>query len=153
MKRQDGPRAGPFSCHPPAASFVYEGTEVMMMRKLIAGSLLAATLGGLALAAQARTSVDFYVNFAPPPAYYEPVPAPRPGFVWVPGYWDWRAARYHWVTGHWVRARPSYVYSAPRYYQSGGRWYATHGGWRRGDADGDGVPNRYDRYPGNPWYR
>jgi len=123
------------------------------MRKLIAGSLLAATLGGFALSAEARTSVDFYVNFAPPPAYYEPVPAPRAGFVWVPGYWDWRATRYHWTTGHWVRARPGHVYHAPRYYHSGGRWHATHGGWRRHDADRDGVPNGYDRAPRNPWYR
>jgi len=123
------------------------------MRKLVAGSLLAATLGGFALAAEARTGVDVYVNFAPPPVYYEPVPAARPGFVWVPGYWDWRATRYHWMTGHWVRARPGYVYYAPRYYHCGGRWHVAHGGWRRGDADGDGVPNRYDRYPRNAAYR
>jgi hypothetical protein len=125
----------------------------MIMRKLIAGSLLAATLGGFALAAQARTSVDFYVNVAPPPVYYEAVPAPRPGFVWVPGYWDWRATRYHWIGGHWVRARPGYVYYGPRWHAVGSRWYVDRGGWRRHDADGDGVPNRFDRYPYNPYWR
>lgn len=118
-----------------------------MMKKLIAGSLLAASLGGLALGAEARTNVDFYVSFAapapvyyqpPPPAViYEPAPAPRAGWVWAPGYWDWRATRYHWVGGHWVRPRPGYVY--------------YRGAWRAHDADHDGVPNRYDRFPGNPY--
>ena len=125
----------------------------MTIRKLIAGSLMAVSLGGLALSAEARSGVDFYVNFAPPPVHYEPVPAPRVGWVWVPGSWDWRVARYHWIAGHWVRARPGYAYYAPRYYPVGGRYYYDRGGWRRHDADRDGVPNRYDRYPHNPWYR
>jgi len=125
----------------------------MIMRKLIAGSMLAATLGGFALAGEARATMDFFVNVAPPPVYYEAVPAPRPGFVWAPGYWDWRASRYYWVTGHWVRARPGYVYYTPRWHASAGRWYVDRGGWRRHDADGDGVPNAYDRAPYDPYRR
>jgi hypothetical protein len=104
------------------------------MRKLIFGSLIAATLAGVSLPAAARTSVDFSLNFGPPVAPVEFVPAPRPGYVWVPGYYDWRFNRHHWVKGHWVRHRPGYHYRAAR--------------WR--DADQDGVPNRYDRAPYNP---
>ncbi|HYC36968.1 MAG TPA: hypothetical protein VEC19_11130 [Usitatibacter sp.] len=43
---------------------------------------------------------------------------------------------------------PTYV--APRYY-SAPRGYYRAGGWR--DRDGDGVPNRFDRRPGNPYRR
>ena len=38
------------------------------MRKLILGSLIAATLAGISLPAAARSNVGFYVNFAPPVA-------------------------------------------------------------------------------------
>ena len=118
------------------------------MRKMILGSLVAATLGGASIPAMARTSVDFYVNIGPPPAYREYVPAVRPGFVWVPGFWDWHRGRHHWVAGHWVRARSGYYYAPTRWYERGGRYYLDRGGWRRGprgDRDRDGIPNRFDR--------
>jgi len=133
---------------------VVEDTEVTIMKsKLILASLLAATtLSGVALPAAARTNVDLYVNLGPPPAaYYEPVPAPRVGYTWVPGYWDARGYRHAWVTGHWVRARPGYVYYAPRWYERDGRWHVAQGGWRYRDNDGDGIPNAYDRAPNNPY--
>ena len=125
----------------------------MTKPKLILGSLIAALLGSAAFPAAARTNVDFYVNVAPPPLRYEVVPAPRVGWVWVPGFWDWRYSRYHWVPGHYVRHRPGYFYEPARYVFRDNRYYYTGPGWRRGDRDGDGVPNRYDRAPGNPYYR
>lgn len=121
------------------------------MRKLIFGSLIAATLAGISLPAAARTYVDFHVNFAPPVAPVEYVPAPRVGYVWVPGYYDWRYNRYHWVKGHFVRSRPGHYYAPARWEHRHGRYYLVRGGWR--DADRDGVPNRYDRAPRNPYYR
>ena len=120
------------------------------MRKLVLGSLVAAALGSLALPAVARTNLDFYVNIAPPPVYHEVIPAPRVGMVWVPGYWDWRYGRHYWVAGHWVRPRPGYYHEPVRWHYRDGRYYRA-GGWR--DSDRDGVPNRYDRAPHNPWYR
>lgn len=61
------------------------------------------------------------------------------------GYYDhrnrwhgWRDAREH----EWYRAN----YRA-RYYDRG----RTHYGYGRRDRDGDGVPNRYDRRPNNPY--
>ena len=117
------------------------------MKRLIVGSLLAAA-AAFSLPAEAR--VDFYVNFAPPPLRYEILPAARPGYVWIPGYWDWRHGRYLWVAGHWSRHRPGYYYQPVRWVHRGGHYY-RQGGWR--DSDWDGVPNRYDRRPHNPrWY-
>ena len=119
------------------------------MKKLIAGSFVAATLAAAALPAAAAASV--YLEFAPPPApRYEVVPAPRMGHVWVPGYWEARHRRHHWVAGHWVRHRPGYVYAPARWAQVEGRWRYYAPSW---DRDGDGVPNRYDRAPHNPYYR
>jgi len=120
------------------------------MKKLLLGSLAAAMLAATSIPASARTNVDFYVNVAPPVAQYEVVPAPRVGFVWSPGYWDWRHGRYHWVAGHYVRHRPGYYYEPVRWAYRDGRYYRS-GGWR--DSDHDGVPNRYDHAPLNPYYR
>ena len=124
------------------------------MKKLILGSLVAATLGAAALPAAAYTNVDFYVNVPPPAPRYEVVPAPRHGYAWVPGYWEWRGHRHIWVAGHWVAERPGYVYAPARWVERDGRWYYTRPGWHgRRDSDGDGVPDRYDAAPYNPRWR
>lgn len=117
------------------------------MRKLIVGSLLTASLA--ALPAAAGTSVDFHVNVAPPAPLYEVVPAPRAGYVWVPGYWDWRGHHHHWVSGYWVRHRPGPYYEPVRRVYRDGH-YHRRAGWR--DYDRDGVPNRYDRAPHDPYW-
>ena len=118
------------------------------MKRSIAGTCIAVMLAAAALPAAARTEVDFFVNVAPPPLRYEVVPAPRVGFVWVPGYWDWRYKKYYWVRGNWQHHRPGYVYRPVRWEYRGGHYYRHAAGWR--DGDHDGVPNRYDRAPRNP---
>ena len=62
------------------------------MRKTILALLLASSATALSLPAAA----EIYVNIAPPAPRYEVVPAPRVGYVWVPGFWDWRGNRHVW---------------------------------------------------------
>lgn len=85
---------------------------------------------------------------APPPPRHEAVPRARRGQVWSPGYWDWRGRRYVWVPGTWVKARPGYRYREPHWVERDGHWELRRGGW---DRDGDGVPNRHDSRPNNPY--
>ncbi len=80
----------------------------------------------------------------------EAVPAPRVGYVWAPGYWNWRGNHHVWAKGTWVRERPGYAYHSPKWVQRDGRWSQERASWSRGDRDGDGVPNRVDRQPDNP---
>lgn len=119
------------------------------MKKLVIGTLLAAALSASALPAASAVIVEV----APPPLRYEVVPAPRAGWVWVPGYWEWRRHRHYWVAGHWVRHRPGYVYAPARWIERDGRWHYYAPAWNRHDRDGDGVPNRLDRAPDNPYRR
>jgi hypothetical protein len=35
--------------------------------------------------------------------------APRPGHVWVAGYWHWSGMRYEWVPGRWEQEAPAYL--------------------------------------------
>ena len=121
-----------------------------MFKKLLAAGLLAtAAIGTVAVPGVASAQV--YVQVAPPPLRAEVVPAPRHGHVWVPGHWEWRGHRHFWVSGHWIAARPGYRYYGPRWAERNGRWYYEQGRWGRGDSDHDGIPNRYDRHPYNPY--
>jgi len=72
-----------------------------------------------------------YVEVAPPPPRFERIPAPRPGYVWGPGYWEWRGNRHEWVAGSWIAERPGFIYSAPHWTQRDGHWYREEAHWDR----------------------
>jgi hypothetical protein len=121
----------------------------MLLRKALIVALVAAgSVGTVAVPATATASTGVYVQIAPPAPRYEVVPAPRRGYVWVPGYWDWRGHRHVWVGGIWVRERVGYRYRPHEWIERGGRWEFNRGGW---DRDHDGIPDRYDRHPNNPY--
>ena len=111
----------------------------MLTKKLIATLVLA---GGTIVAAMtplassAETNIEF--GYGAPAPVYEAYPAHRPGYVWVPGHRAWDGYRYVWYRGHWERAR-------------GYGYYGYRGYGARVDSDGDGVPDRYDARPYNPY--
>ena len=124
----------------------------MLKRQWLLGALLAASLGSVALPSAAEISV----NIAPPAPRYEAAPAARHGYVWAPGYWDWRHGHYVWVRGHWEHEHHGMYWHPHRWEQVDGHWVMREGGWHTeryamGDRDHDGVPNRYDRAPDNPY--
>jgi hypothetical protein len=64
----------------------------MATRKLLLATLWLAAAASMAPAvSSAGVSID--IDVAPPPARVEVVPDARPGFVWAPGYWEWRGHR------------------------------------------------------------
>jgi hypothetical protein len=77
----------------------------------------------------ARVYVD--VDVAPPPPRVEVVPGPRVGYVWAPGYWEWRGRRHVWVNGYWVRERRGYHWRPHRWEEHEGRWRFDRGRWER----------------------
>ena len=128
----------------------------MNFKKTVFALLFASAFGAVSVPATA----DVVVRFAPPADRYEVAPAPRRGYVWEAGHYQYRNGRYVWVAGHWERARPGYVHVQPRWVENNGRWHYEARRWDRDrdgipnsrdrDRDGDGVPNRYDRSPDNP---
>lgn len=121
----------------------------MLIGRITAVALLAVASAGFSASTQAGpASVDIRVG--PPPPRVEVVPASRRGYVWAPGYWNWRGHHHHWVGGTWVRERRGYVYHQPTWVQDGDRWRFNRAAWARGDRDHDGVPNGRDRHPDNP---
>jgi len=72
-----------------------------------------------------------YPTFGPPPLRGEAFGvAPRPGFVWIGGYWRWSRGNYVWVSGSWVRARPGRAWVPGTWEQRGRNWHWRHGYWR-----------------------
>ncbi|GAB3665887.1 YXWGXW repeat-containing protein [Ramlibacter alkalitolerans] len=140
-----------------------------MQRKSLLAAAFAAALMGFGAAAQAQYTA--VVSVAPPAPRHEVVPAPRSGWVWAPGHYEWRGNEYAWVEGSWLRERVGYEYREPRWVQRGdGSWVFVGNNWERRQAareerreerraermargrdwDGDGIPDRRDRFPRNP---
>lgn len=104
------------------------------MKRLLLG-MLALTLSTTALLpmqAMAQVNVSISIGTAPPPLRYEAVPAPRQGYIWAPGYWDWNGHNHIWRDGHWEQARSGYVYSRPEWHEDHGKWKLNKGGWKQG---------------------
>ena len=93
--------------------------------------LAAAVLGVGLMATPARARVELYVGVAPPEPRVEVVPEPRRGYVWAPGFWEWRGRHHYWVPGHWMRARVGYHWEPDRWDRDGERWHYYRGGWNR----------------------
>ncbi|MFM2089111.1 MAG: hypothetical protein RLZZ237_3980 [Pseudomonadota bacterium] len=79
--------------------------------------------------AQSRVDVSIVVNNAPPAPRFESVPAPRRGYVWAPGYWNWDGHHHVWNGGVWVRERGGNQYRSPVWVQQGNGWRLDRGGW------------------------
>lgn len=112
-----------------------------MIRRIVLAAMVSASFGSITLPAEAAV----IVQMAPPPMRSEATPAPRRGHVWVAGHWGWKNHRHQWIKGTWLRERRGYQYSQPVWVERDGRWHMQSGAWRRGDRDGDGIPNRIDR--------
>ena len=131
-----------------------------MQRKTLLATAFTAAL--LAFGAQAQTYTTTTITVAPPAPRHEVVPGPRAGWIWAPGHYEYNGGQYAWTEGHWMRERSGYEYREPRWVQRGdGSWYLVGNTWEhrfdeqrhaRGgrDFDGDGVPDRFDRFPRNP---
>ena len=101
----------------------------------------AATTALALFAAPAQAGGSIHLNIG---GYYpQPYVYTQPGYVYTqPSY---------------VYTQPAYVYSPPPAYYYGPPGHRHRGGHHyhgnRRDRDGDGVPNRYDRRPDNPYRR
>ena len=83
-----------------------------MMKRILITSLAAAAISSLAIVAPAiftpaaaQASMNLSIGVPGPAYYYEPVPAPRVGYVWAPGYWRWEHDRHVWYHGRWDHDR------------------------------------------------
>src|SRR5579862_1283941 len=90
-------------------------------------------LGAAALTAPkgSYAGINIDIDVAPPTAQVEVVPAPRPGFVWAPGYWEWRGQRHVWVAGYWMPERRGFHWVPAHWEPRGRHWHFEPGHWAR----------------------
>lgn len=96
------------------------------MRKLSLASL--AVLSALA-ATPAMARVDLFIGVPPPVVREEVVPPPRHGWVWAPGFWEWRHGHHMWVRGHWIREHRGHAWIADHWDRDGDRYHFVPGHW------------------------
>ena len=101
----------------------------MIARKIVLAALIAAPLF-VAQSANAQ-SFDIRIGTPPPPPRVVVTPAPRPGYIYAPGYWNWRGGRHVWNEGHWERQRRGYHYAEPVWDRDGDRYGLRRGRWVR----------------------
>ena len=104
-------------------------------------AVAAVALGAVGAASAAHARSDMFFSIGVPGAYVSNAPVyvqPQPVYV---------------------QPQPVYVPPQPVYYDGGYYERDHHRYWRHhrhgayGDRDHDGVPNRFDRAPGNPYRR
>ncbi len=57
--------------------------------------------------------------------------APRPGYVWLDGYWNWVGGRHEWVGGHWEAPRRGYRWEPHHWVRERDGWHLSGGHWER----------------------
>jgi hypothetical protein len=101
----------------------------MKIHKMVLAAMLAAGTVGLCLPVTAPAQVGIDINIGPPAPRVEPPPPPRAGFVWAPGYWEWRGQRHFWVAGHWMHERRGFHWVPAHWDQRGPHWHFEPGHW------------------------
>jgi hypothetical protein len=92
-----------------------------------------AVLTGLLITPISEARTRIYLRIAPPPIIVEQQTlAPRPDYVWQPGYHHWTGRNYAWTAGGWVR--PPYRHAfwvQGRWVQERRGYYWIPGHWAR----------------------
>lgn len=107
----------------------------MSMRNVLLCSLL--VLSAVAMPAAAQININIDLGLAPPAPRYEVIPAPRSGYAWAPGYWQWEGQRHVWAPGRWQAARPGSYWVADRWQARDGRHHFEPGRWERVSERGE----------------
>ncbi len=74
-----------------------------------------------------RAAVSTAATPPPPPEEDQPILS-QDGYLWTPGYWYWRALRYVWIPGAWVRPPQAGLLWTPAYWSRAGAVFVFHPG-------------------------
>ena len=102
---------------------------MQVAKKMLLGATIAILGAGALGSTNALARTVIYADLEPPALRVETVPAPRPGYVWVDGYWGWGHNKYVWHHGRWMHERHGYRYVPARWEREGNRWRYHDGRW------------------------
>ena len=101
----------------------------MIIRNALLCAALVAGAGFVSVPASAREYVE--VEVAPPVVRTEVIPERRHGYVWAPGYWEWRGHEHVWVEGRWIVARHGFHWVPEHWVEYHHHWRFEPGIWVR----------------------
>ena len=101
----------------------------MKIRNLLVAAALAVGSLGFAAVGHAARVIDIDVGVAPPPERVEVVPAPREGYLYEPGHYEWNGAEYVWIQGQFIRDREGHEWHPYVLEHRGDRWHFRGGHW------------------------
>jgi YXWGXW repeat-containing protein len=106
------------------------------VRVLVRNAAIVTALSAALSACVVYPARGYYVGptvaIAPPAPVVETYGvAPRPGYVWIGGYWNWVGGRHVWVGGHWDAPHPGYRWEAHRWVHGRDGWHLREGRWVR----------------------
>jgi hypothetical protein len=73
-----------------------------ILRNALLVSGLAIATPALAWSAWPDIDFEWYANVGRPAPTAEVYPAPRAGYIWAPGRYEWTGAREVWLPGAWI---------------------------------------------------
>lgn len=81
--------------------------------------------------AQVTPPVVVLKEAPPSPRIEEVTPKPSADYVWIPGYWAWRAGQQQWTAGHWeVPPQVGAKWVAPKWERQGDGYVFIQGYWQ-----------------------
>ena len=93
-------------------------------------------MSALTAPAVAQIDLNVIIGTPPPPVIVEPMPPPRVGFIWAPGFWAWDGRHHIWQGGHWEAQHVGGFYAQPSWVQAPGGWRFVPGHWEgRGERE------------------
>jgi hypothetical protein len=101
------------------------------------------------LTATGRVRPAVVVYEQPPPPRPVQV-APRSGYIYIEGRWNWQNGNWVWADGHWERDRSGYGWEQGRWERRGDAWHWVEGRWVAGGSAGGGVVVRDHRSDPTP---
>jgi WXXGXW repeat (2 copies) len=103
-------------------------SKIRTLRALLLTIALAA---GAAVTPRTSAGAEIVTDSAPPPDRVEHAPAPRDGYVWGAGHWEWNGRSYVWISGTWIVERRAAHWVADRWEPVGAKWHYIAGHWER----------------------
>ncbi len=97
--------------------------KTLLMSLCLAGAAVVPTM--------ASAGIGINIDIAPPEPRVEVIPPPRVGYVWAPGYWDYRHNQHVWIGGRYRSERRGYHWAPDHWVQQGPHWHRAPGHWER----------------------
>jgi hypothetical protein len=135
----------------PNGSSRISAEQEMGNRVSVIGACVGACFLAFSAPAHAQLNVNIVISAPPPAPIVEAMPAPRVGYVWAPGFWEWDGYQHVWLPGHWEGEREGEFYAQARWVQAAGGWRLLPGHWeqREHSEDNDEHGEDHDRHGGH----